>query len=352
MCIRDRSGNKQSFSAKITGSKKYDKEEAQEIERVLSNSAFAVSKIATRESKSRPPAPFTTSTLQQESSRSLRFQVSRTMRVAQQLYEGISIGSEGETGLITYMRTDSTNISSVAVREITKFIEDTYGEKYVGSGTRARRRKVAVAAQEAHEAIRPTSVSRTPDSLKSYLQPDEHRLYQLIWRRMVASQMSDSIYDRTVIDIKVEECDTGSEYGFRAAGSVLKFDGFRILYTERVDDQEEDNDEDQGLPQLDINQSLILSTINPEQNFTQPPPRFTEASLIRNLEKEGIGRPSTYATIMGTIQDRDYVISERGRFQPTILGNVVTDYLVDNFEKIMDIGFTSNMEKGLDEVAY
>ena len=163
--------------------------------------------------------------------------------------------------------------------------------------------------------------------------------------------MSDSMYDRTVIDIKVDGCDTGSEYGFRAAGSVLKFDGFRILYTERVDDQEEDNDEDQGLPQLDINQSLVLSAINPEQNFTQPPPRFTEASLIRNLEKEGIGRPSTYATIMGTIQDRDYVISERGRFQPTILGNVVTDYLVDNFEKIMDIGFTSNMEKGLDEVA-
>ena len=327
-----------------------NEEKALSVEKDVRSGNFSVANFTQKEAKRRPSPPFITSTLQQESSRRLRFSASRTMSIAQRLYEGKEIGETEEVGLITYMRTDSTNVSQTALNETLEFVRTTYGSRYAPDKPRSYSRRVQ-GAQEAHEAIRPTSVARTPDSLKSYLQPDEHRLYQLIWRRMVASQMSDSIYDRTVIDIKVDACDTGSAYGFRAAGSVLKFDGFRILYTERVDDQEEDNDEDQGLPQLDINQSLILSTINPEQNFTQPPPRFTEASLIRNLEKEGIGRPSTYATIMGTIQDRDYVISERGRFHPTILGNVVTDYLVDNFEKIMDIGFTSNMEKGLDEVA-
>ena len=327
-----------------------NEEKALSIEKDVRSGNFSVANFTQKEAKRRPSPPFITSTLQQESSRRLRFSASRTMSIAQRLYEGKEIGESEEVGLITYMRTDSTNVSQTALNETLEFVRSTYGNRYAPDKPRSYSRRVQ-GAQEAHEAIRPTSVARTPDSLKSYLQPDEHRLYQLIWRRMVASQMSDSIYDRTVIDIKVDGCDTGSEYGFRAAGSVLKFDGFRILYTERVDDQEEDNDEDQGLPQLDINQSLVLSEINPEQNFTQPPPRFTEASLIRNLEKEGIGRPSTYATIMGTIQDRDYVISERGRFQPTILGNVVTDYLVDNFEKIMDIGFTSNMEKSLDEVA-
>ena len=327
-----------------------NEEKALSIEKDVRSGNLSVMNFTQKEAKRRPSPPFITSTLQQESSRRLRFSASRTMSIAQRLYEGKEIGETEEVGLITYMRTDSTNVSQTALNETLEFVRTTYGSRYAPDKPRSYSRRVQ-GAQEAHEAIRPTSVARTPDSLKSHLQPDEHRLYQLIWRRMVASQMSDSIYDRTVIDIKVDACDTGSEYGFRAAGSVLKFDGFRILYTERVDDQEEDNDEDQGLPQLDINQSLVLSAINPEQNFTQPPPRFTEASLIRNLEKEGIGRPSTYATIMGTIQDRDYVISERGRFQPTILGNVVTDYLVDNFEKIMDIGFTSNMEKGLDEVA-
>jgi len=327
-----------------------DEQRALALKKDVESGMFAVMDYTRKEAKRRPAAPFITSTLQQEASRRLRFSASRTMSLAQRLYEGKEIDGSEQVGLITYMRTDSTNVSQSALDETLAFVRSVYGSHYAPEKPRRYSKRVQ-GAQEAHEAVRPTSISRTPDSLKNHLEPDEYRLYQLIWRRMVASQMADSIYDRTVIDIKVTACSSGSGYGFRASGSVLKFDGFRILYTERVDDQMEDNQEEQGLPQLQLDQALILSKINPEQNFTQPPPRFTEASLIRNLEKEGIGRPSTYATIMGTIQDRDYVISERGRFQPTILGNVVTDYLVSNFGKIMDVGFTSDMERSLDEIA-
>ena len=361
---QDKSGNKQSFSAKITGSKKYDKEEAQEIERVLSNSAFAVSKIATRESKSRPPAPFTTSTLQQESSRSLRFQVSRTMRVAQQLYEGISIGSEGETGLITYMRTDSTNISSVAVREITKFIEDTYGEKYVGSGTRARRRKVAVAAQEAHEAIRPTSILRSPDQMRAYLSPEQLSLYTLIWKRALASRMADAEYKITTITISSKNTNNKS-YDFNCSGSEPKFDGYTTLYTttddnSTVDLDEEDADSDESddsneyvvkLPSLSEGEKLNLIKVNNEQKFTRPSPRYTQATFVKTLEESGIGRPSTYASIMSTLEGRNYCSLENGRYKAEPLGDAIVSQLDPYFPNIMDVGFTAHMETNLDEIA-
>ena len=331
-----------------------NEEESKNVLEKLSDALFTVSKFETKETKKRPSPPFITSTLQQEASRNLRFSATRTMSVAQGLYEGKSVLSgtdEDEVGLITYMRTDSTDVSSSAITEMASFIKDKYGSDYLPENPRKYSKKVQ-GAQEAHEAIRPTSIWRTPDSLKDALNPDELRLYRLIWRRTLASQMVDSIYDRTVIDIKAVANNSNDFYGFRSSGNVLKFDGFRVLYTEnREDDNSEDEEKDKNLPRLISDEKLQCTEIQDTQKFTQPPPRFSEASLINALEKEGIGRPSTYATILSTIQGRDYVLLDKGKLYPTILGNVVTGFLLEHFENVLNIGFTSTMEEKLDAVA-
>jgi len=325
-----------------------NQKEASEILQDLDGAGFRVIDYTTKESKRRPSAPFITSTLQQEASRRLRFSASRTMTLAQQLYEGIDMGSEGVEGLITYMRTDSTNVSAIALTEAKEYITGRYGLNYALETPRTFSKRVQ-GAQEAHEAIRPTSVLRTPESLKDKLDRDQYRLYDLIWKRLVASQMAEAIYDRTAIDFDSNRSVSSKVYTFRSTGSVLKFDGFRILYTEAKDDEEEE--EEKGLPLLSTGQEMHCNEIIKEQHFTEPPPRFTEASLIRNLEGEGIGRPSTYASIIGTIQERDYVRRERGRFEPTKLGIAVTEFLEEHFEDIVDVGFTAGMEKQLDDIA-
>jgi DNA topoisomerase-1 len=325
-----------------------NQKEASEILDDLKGTGFKVSEYTTKEGKRRPSAPFITSTLQQEASRRLRFSASRTMTLAQQLYEGIDMGTEGVEGLITYMRTDSTNVSAIALTEASEYITGKYGSNYALEKPRVFSKRVQ-GAQEAHEAIRPTSVLRTPESLRDKLDRDQYRLYDLIWKRLVASQMAESVYDRTTIDLDSNSSVSSKVYTFRATGSVLKFDGFRILYTEARDD--EDEEEEKGLPLLSKGQEMYCNDLIEEQHFTEPPPRFTEASLIRNLESEGIGRPSTYASILGTIQERDYVRRERGRFIPTKLGIAVTEFLKEHFEDIVDVGFTAGMEKQLDDIA-
>ena len=327
-----------------------DNKSAEHILADLKGTSYAVSGYETKETKRRPSPPFITSTLQQEASRRLRFSASRTMTLAQQLYEGIEISGSEQVGLITYMRTDSTNVASSALNESREYIEKEYGKDYLPSKPRVYSKRVQ-GAQEAHEAVRPTSIFRTPASMRSYLEGDQYRLYELIWRRMVASQMVDALYDRTVIDIDSKGI-SDTLYKFRVSGSVPKFDGFRVLYTEGRDDPADDDDEEgKGLPVLSVGESLKCEGLTSDQNFTEPPPRYTEATLIRNLEGQGIGRPSTYASIIGTIQDRDYVRRDRGRFTPTKLGIVVTEFLTEHFENIMDIGFTAEMEKRLDDVA-
>ena len=317
----------------------------------LENAEYFISSYETSLSKRRPSPPFITSTLQQEASRRLRFSASRTMTVAQQLYEGNVQNSDGESvGLITYMRTDSTNVSDVALKEVSKYIESRYGKEYTLDKPRVFSKSVR-GAQEAHEAIRPTSFDRSPESIKGQLDRDQYRLYELIWNRMVSSQMADALFDRTVIDVDSKETGSGSEYVFRVTGSVPRFDGFRRVYTEGRDDAPADEDDDSILPILKQGSVVAGEKLISDQKFTEPPPKFTEASLIRNMENEGIGRPSTYATIIGTIQDRDYVRRERGRFEPTKLGIAVTDFLMQHFNDIMDIGFTADMEKRLDDIA-
>ena len=326
------------------------KSASDEIIRDLADADFSVSAYETKESRRRPAAPFITSTLQQEASRRLRYSASRTMTLAQQLYEGIESLGADQTGLITYMRTDSTNVAASALSETATYIKDKYGADYIPETPRVYSKRVR-GAQEAHEAIRPTSIFRTPDSLRSSLNGDQFRLYDLIWKRMVASQMTDALYDRTVIDVTASGAHSGSEFGFRATGLVPKFDGFRILYTEGRDDVDASEEDERGLPILKKDDRLDCKSLSGEQKFTQPPPRYTEPTLIRSLEKEGIGRPSTYASIIGTIQTRDYVRKDVGRFVPTKLGIVVTEFLQQYFEKIMDIGFTAEMERRLDDIA-
>ena len=321
-----------------------------EIIRDLADADFSVSAYETKDSKRSPAAPFITSTLQQEASRRLRYSASRTMTLAQQLYEGIESLGADQTGLITYMRTDSTNVAASALSETATYIKDKYGADYIPETPRVYSKRVR-GAQEAHEAIRPTSIFRTPDSLRSSLNGDQFRLYDLIWKRMVASQMTDALYDRTVIDVTASGAHSGSEFGFRATGLVPKFDGFRILYTEGRDDVDASEEDERGLPILKKDDRLDCKSLSGEQKFTQPPPRYTEPTLIRSLEKEGIGRPSTYASKIGTIQTRDYVRKDVGRFVPTKLGIVVTEFLQEYFENIMDIGFTAEMERRLDDIA-
>ena len=308
---------------------------------------FIVKDIKRQERKRRPVPPFITSTLQQEAARKLRFTAKRTMSVAQKLYEGLNLGATGAVGLITYMRTDSTRIADEALREARGYIKKTYGTDYLPKS--AMRYKSKGGAQDAHEAIRPTSVERTPQSLKPYLSPEQHRLYDLIWKRFVASQMNPAILDVTTIDISAEQ------YLFRATGSILKFDGFMRLYLEGSDDSNTEsnrNDEtDVILPVLEIGERLDLRKLTHKQHHTQPPPRYTEATLVKALEEKGIGRPSTYAAIISTIQGREYVVKEKGRFQPTDMGKLVNQLLIKGFPDILDTQFTAKMEDQLDEIA-
>jgi DNA topoisomerase-1 len=313
-------------------------------------SPFTITRIKRSERRRKPSAPFITSTLQQEASRKLGYTARRTMMIAQQLYEGIDLGDGGTTGLITYMRTDSTNIAEVALNEVRDFIQKQYGGDFLPA-TAPQYKTRAVSAQEAHEAIRPTSVVRNPDKIKENLTPEQFKLYQLIWQRFVASQMEAAVYDTLTVEITA--AGQKHSYLFRASGSTLKFPGFLIVYEEAADeDQKPDENENIKIPAgLEEGQKQQLLRLLPEQHFTQPPPRYTEASLVQVLEEYGIGRPSTYAPILSTIQQRGYVLREAKRLSPTETGILVNDLLVEHFPDVVDLGFTANMESGLDEVA-
>ena len=326
-----------------------DEATARRIEGHLQGAEYAVAQVKKREARQSPSPPFITSTLQQDAGRKLRFTAKRTMALAQQLYEGLAIGSEGSVGLITYMRTDSTNVAASALKEAREYILTSFGADYLPSQPRMFRKK-AKGAQEAHEALRPTSIAREPQALKPHLTADQFRLYDLIWRRMLASQMADARSDATTLDVDAGCKGDSQVYVFRATGSVLKFPGFRTLYLESRNDTEED--EGKGpLPQLSQGEDLDCLNVEPQQHFTQPPPRFTEASLIKALEENGIGRPSTYAPIISTITDRQYVTKQTGKLVPTTLGSTVCDLLTQFFANIMDARFTARMEEELDEVA-
>ncbi len=325
-------------------------DEAGSITSDLDGAEYAVGTVKKRQRKSRPAAPFITSTLQQEAWGKLRFTARRTMIVAQQLYEGIELGDEGSSGLITYMRTDSTNVAASALDEARGYINEHYGRDYLPDRARSYTKKVK-GAQEAHEAIRPTSILREPKAVKEFLSREQLRLYELIWKRMLASQMTDALFDATTVDIAVSGMKTGTAYTFRATGSVMRFPGFRTLYTEDKDESAGASDDSKTLPELEKGNLLDLIKLASEQHFTQPPPRYTEASLVRALEENGIGRPSTYAAIVVTILDRDYVRKDGGRFVPTKLGMVVTDLLTTHFPDIMDVGFTARVEEELDDIA-
>ncbi|MSQ13706.1 MAG: type I DNA topoisomerase [Dehalococcoidia bacterium] len=314
----------------------------------LERASYSVGQVVKREVHRRPAPPFITSTLQQEANRKLRWAASRTMAIAQQLYEGVALGSEGSTGLITYMRTDSTDVAASALQETRSFIRSAYGSEYLPAAPRVYTRKVK-GAQEAHEAIRPTASSRTPQAMQRFLSPDQHRLYDLVWKRMVASQMSDAVLDATQVDVTATPAQ-GVAYIFRANGSVMKFPGFRTLYMESTDTGD-DEDKENRLPELTRGDALACARLEPKQHFTEPPPHYTEASLIKALEEDGIGRPSTYAPIIGTIIARNYVTRERGSLRSTKLGAVVNDQLVGYFPQVMDLGFTAHMEEELDDVA-
>src|SRR2546423_2393264 len=305
---------------------------------------FVVDEVTTKERKRNPVPPFITSKLQQEASRKLSFPVKRTMMIAQHLYEGVEIGAEGSVGLITYMRTDSTRVSETALGEVRGFINQQYGANYLPEKAVHYRSKKD--AQDAHEAIRPTDVNRTPDSLANYLKPEELKLYRLIWQRYVASQMMPALFDQTTIDIRA------GRFVFRATGSVQKFDGFLKIYQEGRDEKPAEEEEDERtLPLVKKDETLALNKIDSEQHFTEPPPRFTEATLVKVLEEKGIGRPSTYAAIMTTIQDREYVEKKEGRFHPTALGKTVNDVLIEGgFDDLFNETYTARMEEELDEI--
>lgn len=314
----------------------------------LQAAAYQVRSVNTKPQVRRPSAPFITSTLQQEASRKLGYSAKRTMAVAQQLYEGVKLGGEGEVGLITYIRTDSTNVASSAQAEARLFIEDKFGKNFVPKSARVYTRKVK-GAQEAHEAIRPTSVFRDPNSVRTSLKPEQLRLYTLIWQRFVASQMADAIFDVTTVEIEAKAA--AEAYLLRATNTQLQFAGFRQVYVEGRDEGDEEDEGSNPLPPLNELDPLLLRELLPEQHFTEPPPRYTEASLVKALEEKGIGRPSTYAPTMSTVQDRGYVEKDGRALKPTDLGEVVNDLLVEHFPNFVDVGFTANMEDELDEVA-
>ena len=309
---------------------------------------YVVKSVQTREKRRNPVAPFITSTLQQDAARKLRFSVKRTMMLAQRLYEGIELGKEGSVGLITYMRTDSTRVSNDALTEAREFVREKFGQAYVPDSPNVYKTKKD--AQDAHEAIRPTGVMRTPDEVEKHLAEDEMKLYRLIWMRFVASQMMPAVFDQTTIDINVKGV-SGTDYLFRATGSVPKFDGFLRVYEEGKDTKDEEDEElKHKLPVVTEGEKLRLRGLRPEQHFTEPPPRYTEATLVKKLEADGVGRPSTYASILSTIQEREYVTREGGKFTPTELGMVVTDLLLESFNDIFDVKYTARMEEELDDI--
>jgi DNA topoisomerase-1 len=334
------------FSAKlvIVENKKADIKNRRQVDRILKqlkNQPMIVNDVKKAERKRNPAPPFTTSTLQQEASRKLKFTAKKTMAVAQQLYEGIELKGEGSVGLITYIRTDSTRLSDSAIEEANSFITEKFGKEYTEKRP-AKKAKKSGNIQDAHEAIRPTSVSRTPEAIKDSLSRDQYRLYKLIWERFVASQMSPAVYDTVTIDIKA------GDSIFRANGSTIKFPGFMQVYIEGRDD--EDESDDGILPELTKNEVLKLVKLEPKQHFTQPPPKYTEAMLVKTMEEKGIGRPSTYAPTIDTILSRGYVIKADGRFEPTELGKIVVEILKEYFVDIVDLNFTAEMENELDKI--
>ena len=322
-------------------------EDAGKIREALEKADWFVRSVEKKERRRNSTAPFTTSKLQQDSSRKLRFSVKRTMMIAQRLYEGIELGEEGLVGLITYMRTDSTRVSNDALAEVREYIGKEYGAPYVPESPNSFKEKKE--AQAAHEAIRPTSAMRHPDQIKQYLKEDEYKVYKLIWQRFVASQMTPAVFDQTTVDIDAKS--GGVAYWFRVTGSVPKFDGFLKVYKESTDTPDEEDEElKHKLPPLEVGQKLTLRELKPEQHFTEPPPRYNEASLVKELEERGIGRPSTYSAILSTIQERQYVQKLGGKFSPTEIGLVVTDLLVENFRDIFDVQYTARLEEELDEI--
>ncbi len=332
-----------------------DQAGAMALQTELGSAEFTVTKVERRERRRNPAAPFITSKLQQEAANRLHFSAKKTMMLAQRLYEGVELGPEGAVGLITYMRTDSVRLSEDAVSAARTYIGEKYGKDYLPEKPNVYRSSKK--AQDAHEAIRPTSIEYPPERVQQFIEPDMYRLYELIWRRFMACQMMPAVYDQTAVDI------AAGRATFRVAGTLLKFPGYLAVYGEKPDEpetrrvatdgaaEEEGSDEDKALPPLSEGDRLTLRRLLPEQHFTQPPPRFTEASLVKELEEQGIGRPSTYAAILSTIQDKEYVEKRENRFYPTELGTLVTDLLVKAFPRVIDVAFTAGMEEQLDEIA-
>ncbi|SDM54751.1 DNA topoisomerase-1 [Psychrobacillus sp. OK028] len=337
--------NKKAFDALYYGSEKEkrklsNEEEVKEVLKLMKGKKFEVANVVKKERKRNPAHSFTTSSLQQEAARKLNFRARKTMMLAQQLYEGIDLGKkQGTIGLITYMRTDSTRISDSAKAEAQEYIKNEFGSEYIST---KKVEKQSKKAQDAHEAVRPTSVLRTPNELKTILSRDQLKLYKLIWERFIASQMSSAILDTVAVDLK------NGEVYFRANGSQVKFPGFMKVYVEGSDDQTDDKDK--LLPVLEVGDKVNALSIDPKQHFTQPPPRYSEARLVKTLEELGIGRPSTYAPTLDTIQKRGYVALETKRFVPTELGTIVHHLVSEFFPEILDIEFTAQMERDLDSV--
>jgi DNA topoisomerase-1 len=341
------------FEAKLSKYKGEDiainnQEGADAVLAAVNKARWEVGSVTQKEKRRNPPPPFTTSKLQQAAYNRLRYTAKRTMALAQRLYEGVEFGAEGSVALITYMRTDSVNVSQDALAQVRELIPERFGSNYLPE--KANYYKSKKDAQEAHEAVRPTDVSRAPEDVRKYLDDDLFKLYQLIWQRFVASQMLPAVFDQTTIDI------SAGDYTFRATGSVQKFDGYLRVYqlpvanADREDDEKSDEGEGNALPRVSEGQILKLDTIRPEQHFTEPPPRYTEATLVKDLEEKGIGRPSTYAAIISTIVEREYVKKEQGRFTPTMLGERVSVLLVKSFEDVFDVTFTARLEEELDEI--
>ena len=319
-----------------------------EVVSALETAKWSLVSVQSREQQRRPLPPFITSQLQRDASSKLGFNVRRTMGVAQRLYEGIDIGDEGTTGLITYMRTDSPRVSPEAIAGARDWISQQLGAKYLPASPNVYKGKKD--AQDAHEAIRPSDPSRTPESIARYLTDEQLKLYRLIWQRFVASQMLPAVFDVTTAKIAAVSSKTGKTYDFRVSGSVLRFDGFLKVYEVAEEPKDDEDESSNKLPDLDHVKTLDLEKLLDEQHFTSPPPRFNEASLVKVLEERGVGRPSTYASIISTIQDREYVSKINGRFYPTEIGMVVCDLLVKNFHYIFDIAYTAKLEEELDDI--
>lgn len=324
-----------------------DKEQTDKLVAKLEQASYAVCAVREKRAARQPAPPFITSTLQQEAWRKFRFSAKQTMSIAQQLYEGLPLGKAGHVGLITYMRTDSTTVSASALSEVRKYISEKYGAEFLPPSPRRFIRKVK-GAQEAHEAIRPTSIHREPEQVEPYLTKEQLKLYTLIWQRMVASQMAAAQIDTTTVDIEAKAFK--EKYLFRATSSVIAFPGFLTLYQEGKD-EDENGEKRNGLPKLAEGDQLRLVQLVPEQHFTQPPPRYTEATLIKALEEKGIGRPSTYAPILSLIQERGYVERRNGKLEPTELGGIVSRMLSEHFPDIVNVDFTAQMEEKLDQIA-